>query len=89
MNLEMFATWVVVGLLTGWLAGFAMKDGRHGRIWDVILGLTGSGAMSSFASALGVPLEAGRVGMAIVAFVGAALMVVLQRKIWPAQVAHA
>jgi uncharacterized membrane protein YeaQ/YmgE (transglycosylase-associated protein family) len=89
MNLEMFATWVVVGLLTGWLAGFVMKDGGYGRIWDVVLGLAGSGAASSCASALGAPSEAGRVGMAVVAFVGSAFMIVLQRKIWPAQVAHA
>ena len=89
MNLGMFAAWVVVGLLTGWLAGFVMKDGGYGRIWDVILGLAGSGAVSSFALALGAPSETGRVGMAAVAFVGAAFMIVLQRKIWPAQVAHA
>ena len=89
MNLEMFAAWVVVGLLTGWLAEFVMKDGGYGRIWDVILGLAGSGAVSSFVSGLGAPSEAGRVGMAAVAFAGAAFMIVLQRKIWPAQVAHA
>ena len=89
MNLEMFATWVVVGLLTGWLAGFVMKAGGYGRISDVILGLAGSGAVSSFASALGAPSEAARVAMAVVVFVGAAFMIVLQGKIWPAQVAHA
>src|SRR5262247_1291338 len=42
MNLEMFATLVIVGLLTGWLAGYLMKDGGHGRIWDLALGLIGS-----------------------------------------------
>jgi uncharacterized membrane protein YeaQ/YmgE (transglycosylase-associated protein family) len=89
MNFEMFATWIVIGLLTGWLAGFVMKDGGHGRIWDVVLGLAGSGAASSFASAFGAPSEAGGVGMAVVAFIGAAFTIMLQRKIWPAKAAHA
>ena len=33
MNLDMFVTWIVVGLLTGGLISFVMKDGGHGRIW--------------------------------------------------------
>src|SRR5207253_630165 len=37
---------------------------------------------------LGAP-EAGWGGTGIAAFVGAVLMITLQRKIWPAQVAHA
>ena len=28
MTAGMFATWLVVGLLTGWLAGVAMQIGR-------------------------------------------------------------
>ena len=93
MNVEMLVTWsvtwIVLGVLTGWLAGFVMKDGGHGRIWDVVLGCAGSGALSLFATAVGAPSDAGRVGMAVVAFVGAALTIVLQRKIWPADAAHA
>jgi uncharacterized membrane protein YeaQ/YmgE (transglycosylase-associated protein family) len=85
----MFAAWVVVGFLTGWLAGLVMRDGGYGRIPDVLLGLVGSGAASWFASALGAPSDAGRAGMAAVAFVGAVFILVLQRKVWPARVAHA
>lgn len=89
MNGEMFLTWIALGLLTGWLAGFAMKVGGRGRISDMVLGLAGSGALSSFAWAVGAPSDAGTVGTAAVAFVGAALAIVLQRKIWPADAAHA
>jgi hypothetical protein len=53
VNLEMFVTWIVIGLLTGWL----LKHGGYGRISDT------AGA----------------------AFVGAALITVLQRKIWPSR----
>src|SRR6266511_1790577 len=41
MNLEMFVTWVLVGLLTGWLVGFVMKAGGYGLISDLMLGLVG------------------------------------------------
>jgi uncharacterized membrane protein YeaQ/YmgE (transglycosylase-associated protein family) len=58
VNLEMFVTWIVVGLLTGWLLSFVL---------------------------FGAPSEAGRAAMAVAAFVGAALMTVLQRKIWPSR----
>ena len=73
MNLEMFVTWIVVGLLTGWLLGLVLKHGGYGRISDAILGLAGSGAASTLASAFGAPSEAGRGAMAVVAFVGAAV----------------
>lgn len=84
MNFEMFATWVVVGLLTGWLAGMAMKDGGHGRLWDLNLGLVGSSTASGIVWALGVAPEAGTFTTAVVAFVGAATVIVAQRKIWDA-----
>ena len=42
MELGMFVSWVVVGLLAGWLAGIVMKDGGYGLIGDLGLGLVGS-----------------------------------------------
>lgn len=83
MTLEMFASWVVLGLLTGGLAGFVMKGGGYGRIWDLVLGLAGSGIVNTFASGVGAPSEAGRVGMAVLSVVGAAFAIVSQRKVWP------
>jgi uncharacterized membrane protein YeaQ/YmgE (transglycosylase-associated protein family) len=85
MNVEMFVTWIVVGLVTGWSISFVMKDGGYGRIGDALLGLAGSGAVSTAASALGAPSEAGGGAMAIAAFVGAVVIIVLQRKIWPSR----
>ena len=80
MNLVMFAMW---GLLAGWLAGFVMKRGGYGLRWDIILGLVGSIVGSWIFWVLGVSPEAGMVTMAVVAFVGAAIPIVAQRKIWP------
>lgn len=84
MTFEAFLTLVIVGLLTGGLAGPVMKDGGYGRLWDVLLGLGGSGAISTLAVGVGAPAEAGKVAMAVVAFVGASLLIVAQRKILPA-----
>jgi len=76
MHFEMFGGAVLVGIMTGWL------------VWDVIFGLGGSVVGSGIFQTLGAP-KAGWGGTGIAAFVGAALMITLQRKIWPAPVAHA
>ena len=88
MHVEMFGASVVVGIMTGWLAGIVVKGGGYGLLWDIIFSLGGSVVGSSIFQTLGAP-EAGWGGTGIAALVGAALMIVLQRKIWPAQVAHA
>ena len=84
MNLVMFALWVLVGLLAGWLAGVVIKRGGYGLRGDIILGLIGSLVGGGIIWALGISPEAGMVAVAGVAFVGAAIVIVLQRKIWPA-----
>ncbi len=84
----MFGASVLVGMMAGWLAGIVMKGGGYGLLWDIIVGLSGSIVGSGLFQALGAP-DAGWGGTGIAAFVGATLMIVLQRKIWPAQVAHA
>ena len=66
-----------------WLAGIVMKGGGYGLLWDIIAGLIGSVVGSGVVQTLGAP-EAGWGGTGIAACVGAALMIVLQRKIWPA-----
>jgi uncharacterized membrane protein YeaQ/YmgE (transglycosylase-associated protein family) len=88
MHFEMFGASVLVGMMAGWLAGIVMKGGGYGLRWDLIFGLAGSVVGSWIFQALRAP-EAGWGGTGLTAFVGAALMITLQRTIWPAQVAHA
>lgn len=82
MNLAMVATAVLVGLITGGLAGRVMKGGGYGLKGDMILGLVGSVVGSSIFR--WVAPEAGLVVFVVVALVGAALVIVGQRKFWPA-----
>jgi hypothetical protein len=42
MHFEMFGGAVLVGMMTGWLAGIAAKGGGYGLLWDIIFGLSGS-----------------------------------------------
>jgi uncharacterized membrane protein YeaQ/YmgE (transglycosylase-associated protein family) len=84
MDFAMVVTWVLVGLLAGWLAGFVMKDGGYGLVWNLVLGLVGSSAAIVILSVLGVAPHAGTFATAVVAFIGAALVIVAQRKLWPA-----
>ena len=35
-------TWIVVGLIAGWLAGLVVKGGGFGVIGDIILGIVGA-----------------------------------------------
>jgi uncharacterized membrane protein YeaQ/YmgE (transglycosylase-associated protein family) len=82
MNVVM---WVLVALLAGLLAGFVRKHGGYGRGWDVVLGLVGSVAVSSFFQSQWPAPEPGLVAVMIVAAVGAGGLIVAQRTIFPAR----
>ena len=71
MEFGMFVSWVVVGLLAGWLAGIVMKGGGYGLIGDLGLGLVGSVVGGSIFRALNVSAGGGFFPTVVVAFVGA------------------
>lgn len=37
-----FLTWIVVGLIAGWLAGQVMKGSGYGLIGDIVVGILGA-----------------------------------------------
>lgn len=75
-------SWIVVGLIAGWLAGQVMRGGGYGLLGDIIVGvvggLLGGWAATSFlhigASVNGINLES-----ILVAFVGAVVLLVALR----------
>jgi uncharacterized membrane protein YeaQ/YmgE (transglycosylase-associated protein family) len=81
MNLVMG---VLVGLLAGVLAGGDMTRGGYGLRGDILLGLAGSLVGSWIFGALRVSSEGGMLVVAVVGFVGATILIVSQRQIWPA-----
>ena len=82
MNMELFVMWVVVGLMGGWLARIVMKGGGYGLIGDASLGVVGSIAGSVIFRGLEISPGAGMFVLVVVAFVGAAIAIVVQRKFW-------
>src|SRR6266705_5726940 len=82
MEFGMFVSWVVVGLLAGWLARIVMKGGGYGLIGDLGLGLVGSIAGGWIFRALGVSAGGGLFPTVYVAFVRAVIVLVAQRKVW-------
>ena len=78
----MFVSWVVVGLLAGWLAEIVMKDGGYGLIGDMVLGLVGSVVGGWIFWALGVSAGGGLFPTVFVALAGAVIVLVAQRKVW-------
>ena len=82
MEFGMFVSWVVVGLFAGWLAGFVMRGGGYGLIGDMVLGLVGSVVGGWVFRALGASAGGGLVLTVFVAFVGAVIVIVAQRKVW-------
>jgi uncharacterized membrane protein YeaQ/YmgE (transglycosylase-associated protein family) len=83
MTFAMVAMWVLVGLLVGLPAGFVMKAGGYGWRWDVLFALVGGVVGSGIAWLLEIPPDPGLVAVTFVAALGAAGLIVAQRKIWP------
>jgi uncharacterized membrane protein YeaQ/YmgE (transglycosylase-associated protein family) len=76
-----FITWIVVGLIAGWLAGQVMKGGGYGVLVDIILGILGGIVGGWLFGMLGIWPGGGMIGAIIVAFVGAVILVGLTRLI--------
>src|ERR1017187_7683294 len=74
-----FITWIVVGLIAGWLAGQVMKGGGYGVLVDIILGILGGVVGGWVFGLLGIWPGGGMIGAIIVAFVGAVILVGISR----------
>jgi uncharacterized membrane protein YeaQ/YmgE (transglycosylase-associated protein family) len=75
-------SWLIVGLIAGWLAGLVMRGGGYGIIGDMILGLIGAfigGLIVSFFA----EGDTGFWGSIAVAFVGACVLVAIVRALTP------
>ena len=74
-----FITWIVVGLIAGWLAGQVMRGGGYGVLVDIILGIFGGVLGGWVFGLLGIWPGGGIIGAIIVAFIGAVILVGITR----------
>ena len=75
-----FITWIVIGLVAGWLAGKIMKGSGYGILGDIVLGLVGS-VVGGFVVGLFMVGNAGFIGSIVVAVIGACLLIFIVRAI--------
>ena len=77
-------SWIVVGLIAGWLAGRVMKGGGYGLIGDIIVGVVGGllgGFIASYFFHVGDPMSGINLTSILVAFLGAVLLLFLLRQV--------
>jgi uncharacterized membrane protein YeaQ/YmgE (transglycosylase-associated protein family) len=83
MELSMgILSWIVVGLLAGWLAGLVVKGGGFGCIGDIVVGVIGAllgGWIASYFFHIGDPISGINIESILIAFAGAVILVIILR----------
>ncbi len=77
-------SWIVVGLIAGWLAGLVVKGGGFGCVGDIIVGVVGGllgGWLASHFFHMGDPMSGINIESIVVAFVGAVILIIILRLI--------
>jgi uncharacterized membrane protein YeaQ/YmgE (transglycosylase-associated protein family) len=75
-------SWIVVGLIAGFLAGVVVKGGGYGCIGDVIVGVIGGllgGFIASYFFHVGDPMSGINLPSILIAFGGAVLLLLVLR----------
>jgi uncharacterized membrane protein YeaQ/YmgE (transglycosylase-associated protein family) len=75
-------SWIVVGLIAGWLANQMMRGGRGNAVTDIVVGVIGALVGGWLAGALfGVPnaVNGINIGSIVVAFLGAIVAIAIVR----------
>jgi uncharacterized membrane protein YeaQ/YmgE (transglycosylase-associated protein family) len=83
-------SWIVVGLIAGWLTGLVMKGGGYGIIGDLLLGIVGALIGGFVASALfniPSPVNGINIESIVIAFIGAVVVVAIVRAVTGRRVA--
>ena len=75
-------TWLILGLVAGWLAGLVMKGSGYGLIGDLCFGLVGA-LIGGFLFGLFVEGDYGFWGSMVVAFLGACILIAIVRALAP------
>jgi uncharacterized membrane protein YeaQ/YmgE (transglycosylase-associated protein family) len=77
-------SWIIVGLIAGWLAGLVMRGGGYGVVGDIIVGIIGALLGGFIAGALfGIPNPVNGINITsiIIAFLGAVILVAILRAV--------
>jgi uncharacterized membrane protein YeaQ/YmgE (transglycosylase-associated protein family) len=83
--MNVVAMWMLVAVLAGLVAAYAVKRGGYGPAWDIALGLAGSVVVSWLFQSQWAAPDPGLVTGTLVAAAGAAGLIAAQRTIFPAR----
>lgn len=75
-------SWIVVGLIAGFLAGMVVKGGSFGVIGDIVVGVIGGllgGFIASYFFNVGDPMSGINLPSILIAFLGAIVLLFLLR----------
>ena len=75
-------SWIVVGLIAGWLAGTVMKGGGFGLIGNIIVGVIGGvlgGFIASYFFEIGDPMSGINLQSVLIAFAGSIVLLLIFR----------
>jgi uncharacterized membrane protein YeaQ/YmgE (transglycosylase-associated protein family) len=75
-------SWIVVGLIAGFLAGVVVKGGGYGCIGDVVVGVLGGllgGWIAFYFFHVGDPMSGINLTSILIAFAGAVLLLLILR----------
>jgi uncharacterized membrane protein YeaQ/YmgE (transglycosylase-associated protein family) len=77
-------SWIVVGLIAGWLAGRVMRGGGYGLIGDIIVGIIGGvfgGWLATSVLKIGAEVNGINLESVLVAFFGACVLLFVLRAV--------
>jgi uncharacterized membrane protein YeaQ/YmgE (transglycosylase-associated protein family) len=75
-----FISWIIIGLIAGWLTGKIMGGPSRGALMDIIVGLIGAFVGGFLARLLGLAPEGGYIYTTLVAVAGAVILTWIFRK---------
>ncbi|MDD5369810.1 MAG: GlsB/YeaQ/YmgE family stress response membrane protein [Anaerolineaceae bacterium] len=71
-------SWIVVGIIAGWLAGLVVKGGGYGVLGDLILGIVGAligGFIASTLFHIPDPVNGINLTSIVISFIGAVIVI--------------
>ncbi len=77
-------SWIIVGLIAGWLAGMVVRGGGYGLIGDIIIGVVGAlvgGFLAARVFGVGNAITGINLTTLVVAFLGSVLTIFILRLI--------
>jgi uncharacterized membrane protein YeaQ/YmgE (transglycosylase-associated protein family) len=79
-------SWIVVGLIAGWLAGLVVRGGGYGLVGNIVVGIVGALIGGFLAGSLfNVPDAVNGINLTsiLVAFLGAVILILIVRAVAP------